>query len=165
MTSYRIRLKLLVLVGQLAAGAIALVPAAAETQAVVRFGRGSATLELPVHLTVPVRLTVDAAGAERVVGQTPSFTEVELPIRVAANLAWTLTVALGATSDLGPVLVRTVAGDWVALSATSPSAAVTGWDATNPIEVKVRLRLPAGMNSTETLRLRLALVPANTAGH
>ena len=142
-----------------------LVPVAADTQAVVRFGRGSASLELPAQLTVPVRLTVTPAGAERIVGQTPSFTEVELPVRVAANLAWTLTVALGTETELGPVLVRTPEGDWEEVGTTMSNAAITGSDATNPIEVKVRLRLPAGVTSTESLRLRLALVPAGTAGH
>src|SRR5688572_19755174 len=116
-----------------------------EAQAVVRFGRGTASLSMPVKLEVPISLKVSATGNERVVERTATYTEIELPVRVAANLGWSLTVALGATSDAGPVLLRSGDGEWLELVSTLPRAAVMSAEPANSIEVKLRLRVPAGM--------------------
>lgn len=127
-------------------------------QAVVRFGRGSATMVLPVHLTVPTRLSVRATGTERLVEHSASYTEVDLPLTVAANLAWTLRVALPEPRDGDAVLVRSTDGEWRALG-TQEIAVRRGDDATEPHEVLVRLRLPAGVPSAGSLGLRLTLSP------
>ena len=152
------------LCGLLLLGALLSNASPVEAQALVRFGRGSASLALPVTLEVPILLKVAAAGGERVVGHTGTSTEIELPVRVDANLGWSLTVALGAASELGPVLIRSVNGEWVELRIADPRTVLTGNDPVSAVEVRVRLRLPAGMDSTAPLRLRLSLVPSELAG-
>lgn len=150
--------------GLVVLGAALAIAAPIDGQAVVRFGRGSASLSLPVQLEVPVSLKVSAAGSERVVERTATYTELELPVRIAANLGWSLTVTLGATSELGPVLLRSADGDWLELGSTVPRTAIRSAEPANAIEVRIRLRVPAGMESTAALRLRLSLVPAELAG-
>jgi hypothetical protein len=133
-------------------------------QVVTRFGHGSASLAMPVTLQIPVRLMVSPAGSERVIQRTATYSEVDLPVRVAANLGWSLTVALGAATDVGPVLIRTADGGWVDLGSTDARTVERSSEPANALEVRIRLRLPAGMESTSALRLRLSLVPAEGAG-
>ena len=116
-------------------------------------------MELPVRLTVPTRLSVGVAGTERLITETGQFTEVDLPVRVAANIAWTLRIALPEEHEEQTVLARDAAGAWRPL--TSQPLAVRGADdATDHTEVLVRLRLPAGTPSAGSLGLRLSLTPA-----
>lgn len=139
-------------------------PTASSAQQVVRLGRGSTSLEIPVRLEMPVQLKVSATAAERVVERTATYTEVELPVTVAANVGWTLTVAIGSASEIGPVLLRSADGEWVELGTSAPRAAVSGREPANAVEVKLRFRLPSGTASTGALRLRLSIAQADVAG-
>src|SRR5688572_25386383 len=118
---------------------------------------------MPVRLDVPISLKVSPAGPERIVERAATYTEIELPVRVAANLGWTLTLALGANHDLGPVLLF-ADGEWRELASAVPRAAITSRDPANAVEVKLRIRLPAGTESTAALRLRISLVPTEVTG-
>jgi hypothetical protein len=139
-------------------GILLATPVAVGAQAVVRFGSASATMVMPVHLSIPTRLSVTAAGDERIVERTSGYTEIDLPVRVAANLAWTLRVSLPEPREGDTVLVRTAEGDWSALGATD-IAVRRGDQATEPHEVLVRLRLPVGVATAASLGLRLSLSP------
>jgi hypothetical protein len=149
--------------GLLILGAVLLFPTESSSQAVARFGRGAASLEIPVQLTIPVQLKASATAGERVVEQTPTYTEVELPVTVAANVGWVLNVAIGSASDLGPVLVRSADGEWLELGASSPRAAFSSHEPANAFGVRLRLRLPRGAASTGDLQVRLSIVQADLA--
>lgn len=113
---------------------------------------------LPVRLNIPARLSVAAAGPERVVERTPEFTEVVVPVVVAANLSWTLRASLPVERTAEPVRVLAEDGAWRVLG--EPGIAVrAGEEPMEPTEVLVRLRIPSGVQSAASLGLRFSLAP------
>lgn len=139
-----------------ALGLLAGLPARGAAQVIARVG-GTASIELPVQMTVPVRVLVTPAGPERVVRSTSAYTDVDLPVRVAANIAWRLTVAVPGDTEAS-VLVLAESGEWTELG-SRPIPLRTGGEPTEPTQVMIRFRVPAGAGSVESLRLRLSVTP------
>jgi len=131
-----------------------------HAQAVVRVGR--ADLQIPVRMTIGVRLTVSPSGPPVSVGSGPGYTELEIPLGVAANTSWTLSLSLpdGAT-QASVIAVRDASGTWVVPAGAQPVALVRRSEPTNPVDVRLRIRLAQGSAEGVVERLRLHLDPAD----
>ena len=127
-----------------------------EAQVVVRANRAS--LQIPVVLTVGVRLHVSQRAPAAFVATAPSYREVELPLTAAANVPWTLGISLPDAESLGVVLaIRNAAGAWEVPALGRPVVVLTRQEPTNPHEVLVRIRIARGTPADRVERLRLHL--------
>ena len=127
-----------------------------EAQVVVRANRAS--LQIPVVLTVGVRLHVSQRAPAAFVATAPTYREVELPLTAAANVPWTLGISLPDVESLGVVLaIRNAAGAWEVPALGRPVVVLTRQEPTNPHEVLVRIRIARGTPADRVERLRLHL--------
>ena len=151
-TSFRGRygpLRRLILVPLLLAGPFGL----AEAQA--RVGIGRTSLSIPIQMTIRPRLRLSAAAAPQVVGRTADLVELEFAFTVAANVDWSVTVALPADAALsGSPTVRTETGEWAPLTSGAEIRVIGRMAPSNGAIVRIRVRLPssAGARLTDAFR-------------
>lgn len=129
---------------------------------VVRAGAGSVSAALDLRLTIPTRLHARQLGPAEVAPRARGarFTEVAVPVEAAANVEWTLAIAVGEPGAAhGLVEVLCEDGDWRALSvraAGSPVVVARGAP-TNPRPIVVRLRLADDTDVSRLGALRLLM--------
>lgn len=103
---------------------------------------------------------MSAAVAPLVVGRTADLVEMEFEFTVAANIDWTLTVALPADAALPDdvlsrtPMVRTETGAWAPLNAGTEVRVIGRMAPSNGAVVRVRVRLPSanGARLSDVLR-------------
>lgn len=150
----------LALTALLAAAVLALAPLTDAGAQSVRAGSGRTSLNVSASVSIPIRLKAEQAGAALIVGEDAKFTTVDVPVRVAANMLWSLQVSASQTEQ--PLQVLDARGTWVSLDATQPVRVLDRRAATNPALFNVRLRVPAGVDVASLEDLRLRLTPAGT---
>lgn len=144
-----------------ATAAVLLIPSRGDAQT-VRPGVGHASLRIAANASVPVRLEAEQAGAPVVVSGDADFITVDVPVRVAANMSWTLAVSAAPAQAAAPLHVLDAHGTWVPFVASDPVSVLDRRDATNPRTFNIRVRLPAGASMDQLAGLRLLLTPAGT---
>lgn len=125
----------------------------AEAQA--RVGIGRTSVSIPVELTIRPRVRMSAAAAPQVVGRTADLVEMEFEFTVAANVDWSVTVALPLDAELdGSPAVRTETGGWAPLTSGAEIRVIGRMPPSNGALVRVRVRLPpaSGARLTDVLR-------------
>ncbi len=142
-------LRRFIIVALLLAGPVGL----AEGQS--RAGIGRTSLSIPVQMTIRPHLQMSAAAAPQVVGRTADLVEMEFEFTVAANVDWSVTVALPAdATPFGSPTVRTEAGEWAPLRSGAEIRVIGRMAPSNGtvVRVRVRLRSSAGARLTDALR-------------
>jgi hypothetical protein len=142
--------------------AFVLLAGAAEVASAQLARVSRSSVQVPVVLTMPVRLRVVPQGAPVLVAQNATHTELEVPLSVAANIAWNLRVEGATAEDEGPGLeIQTLDGEWTKLGRAALRSVTGRREATEPTLLKLRVRLPAGAPMQELARLRLSMEPAD----
>ena len=117
---------------------------AGEAGAQARVGIGKASLSIPVQMTIRPRLRLSAPAAPEVVERTTDVVELEFTFVVAANVDWSMTVALPADAAVHSTpTVRTATGAWAPLARGSELRVIGRMAPSNGELVRVRVRLPA----------------------
>lgn len=138
---------------------LALGARAAGAQAVARIDRAS--LVIPVQMTIAPRLLLVSAGPAQVVGRTADGVEIELPFRVAANVAWSVSVALPrADSAVVGAVVLTDRGLWRPLAKGVDVRVIGRREPSEPSIIKLRVRLPSNAKAGLAETLRVSIEPA-----
>ena len=133
--------------------------------AMSKVGVGPVALHLSASVSVPVRLKARQLGEALVIGRTADFTEVEILVQAAANLAWSLAIGASDESvDRCNIHVLDAYGNWIPLcDGASAITVVEQREPTNPQVFRVRLRLSDGASVAQIRSVRLLLRPADAS--
>ena len=136
----------------------ALAPAA-RAQAVARIDRAS--LVIPVQMTIAPRLLLVSAGPAQVVAKTADGIEIELPFRVAANVAWSVSVALPHMGNgVTGAAAQTERGAWRPLVQGAEVRVIARREPSEPTIIKLRVRIPSSAKPGLAETLRVSIGPA-----
>ena len=128
----------------------------AEAQA--RVGIGRTSISIPVQMTIRPRLRMSAAAAPQVVGRTADLVEMEFEFTVAANVDWSVTVALPLDAVLdGSPTVRTETGVWAPLTSGAEIRVTGRMPPSNGAVIRVRVRLASAASARITDVLRFSV--------
>ena len=112
-------------------------------------------------LSLGLRLRVAPSGPELIVTAGREFREIELPLTVAANVPWSLSIALPDGEEEPAVLAaRDDTGEWRSTRNGGGVRVISHGKPTDPTEIRVRVRLASGAAVGSASRLRLVLEPA-----
>jgi hypothetical protein len=141
--------------------ALLLVPTRTVEGQTARAGSGSVTLHATARLEIGVRLHARQLAPARIAARSAGLMEVLVPVEVAGNMAWRLSVAAPrGRAPRGSVEVLTVRGDWVPLPADPMhEVPVAAGAATDPVAMTLRFRVADEADVEVVERLRLVLQP------
>lgn len=133
-----------------------------QAEAQARTGIGRTSLTIPVQMTIRPRLRLSSAAAPEVVSRTADAVEMEFAFVVAANVDWTVTVALPADAAVhGSPSVRTETGAWAPLASGAEIRVIGRMAPSDGTVIRVRVRLAASASAGMTDVLRFSIGPAD----